>query len=307
MLGTALISKYLRGFSIGQLASSEKCSCTKIRNFLLKNNVKLRGRGASLKKINLSEREKQIIYGTLLGDSCIVRTRKTFWMTIAHGGKQEEYARWKMEGLQSLKPRFYKYNRPDKRTNKSYVQIQIHTRSHPLFNKIQNEIYSNGNKQPTVDYLNRLSPLAIAVWYCDDGNLYQNRDSNHLTLAIDAFKDKQMIVDFFKTKYNLNFHPNRTNIRLVNKKEINKFFSVFGKHIPSCMKYKKDFIGSKKRDYSNVSGENHYRAKLNEQQVKMIREKYIPYKYSTLRLAKEYGVVNSTIGCIIHNRSWKHI
>ena len=54
-------------------------------------------------------------------------------------------------------------------------------------------------------------------------------------------------------------------------------------------------------------GEKNGRAKLTEKQVLEIRQKYIPWKYSTTKLAKEYNITNQLIGMIICKKSWKHI
>lgn len=48
-------------------------------------------------------------------------------------------------------------------------------------------------------------------------------------------------------------------------------------------------------------------SKLTEQQVLEIRSKYVPYKYSTVKLAKEYNVSNVLIGNIIRREVWKHL
>ena len=54
-------------------------------------------------------------------------------------------------------------------------------------------------------------------------------------------------------------------------------------------------------------GETHYDSKLSKIQVLEIREKYVPRKYSTYKLAKEYDVHQSTIHRIINDKIWKHI
>lgn len=54
-------------------------------------------------------------------------------------------------------------------------------------------------------------------------------------------------------------------------------------------------------------GEKHQNHKLSDVQVKEIRQKYVPYKYSSRRLAKEYNVTQGTISYIILNKGWKHI
>ena len=45
-------------------------------------------------------------------------------------------------------------------------------------------------------------------------------------------------------------------------------------------------------------------AKLNDNQVAEIRQKFIPRKYSQRKLAKEYGVSQRAIWNILHNVSW---
>ena len=57
----------------------------------------------------------------------------------------------------------------------------------------------------------------------------------------------------------------------------------------------------------NPKGEEHWDSKLTEEEVREIREKYIPYTYSLSQLAKEYGVSESCIKFIIKRKTWKHI
>jgi len=62
-----------------------------------------------------------------------------------------------------------------------------------------------------------------------------------------------------------------------------------------------------KTGLTNNSGENHYYSKLTEKQVLEIRAKYIPNKYSTRMLAKEYNVNQATIMYILNGKNWKHV
>lgn len=54
----------------------------------------------------------------------------------------------------------------------------------------------------------------------------------------------------------------------------------------------------------NNKGENNGRSKLTQKEVDEIRAKYIPYKYTAVKLAKEYGVYKSTIKKIINKTTW---
>lgn len=51
-------------------------------------------------------------------------------------------------------------------------------------------------------------------------------------------------------------------------------------------------------------GEKSHASKLKTTQVNEIRAKYIPFKYTQYKLAKEYNVSRSCIQAIIENKSW---
>jgi hypothetical protein len=55
------------------------------------------------------------------------------------------------------------------------------------------------------------------------------------------------------------------------------------------------------------SGEENGRTLLTKEQVLEIKQKYIPYKYSAKKLAKEYNVSESCITHILNNTSWKEM
>lgn len=81
---------------------------------------------------------------------------------------------------------------------------------------------------------------------------------------------------------------------------------------PSCVNPQHLFLGSWKdnsmdRQRKGRTKKEFIPTKLNEIQVKEIRQKYIPYKYGCRKLAEEYGVDHSMIWFIIKNKTWKHI
>jgi group I intron endonuclease len=58
---------------------------------------------------------------------------------------------------------------------------------------------------------------------------------------------------------------------------------------------------------SKKRGDIHHNAKLNDEIVNSIRQKYQPKIYSYNKLAKEYGVDKKTIIRIIQRKTWTHI
>ena len=63
----------------------------------------------------------------------------------------------------------------------------------------------------------------------------------------------------------------------------------------------------KKGRGNQPKGEKHYFSKLTEKEILEIRAKYIPRKYSTIKLAKEYLVHHSTILKIVKREVWTHV
>lgn len=68
-----------------------------------------------------------------------------------------------------------------------------------------------------------------------------------------------------------------------------------------------DNMDDKTKRGHNVKGENHFRAKLTEQQVRSIREQYETGDTSIKRLGKKYGVNSGTISQIVRRIIWKHV
>jgi hypothetical protein len=54
-------------------------------------------------------------------------------------------------------------------------------------------------------------------------------------------------------------------------------------------------------------GEFHCLSKLNNQQVLEIRNKYVPFIYTSTMLAKEYNISKTNIKDILKRKIWKHI
>ncbi len=251
-----IIKRYLGGESLKSIIKDFKISYSTARRFLIRNKVRLRNKGKTGLYKKLSTIQKQIILGSLLGDGSFIKTRKTFCLCISHGGKQENYLNWKVNNLISvLGNKIYKRDRFDKRTSKTYTCLDYHSLSHPFFNKIYPFFYYNKKKGITLNILNAISDLAIVIWYCDNGNLYCNKDTHILTFSTDSFtiEENKLIINWFRKKYSLNFSLNGRNIRLVNLVEIIKFMNIFEKHIPNCMNYKKlSFYKNMYSKYKNL-------------------------------------------------------
>lgn len=86
--------------------------------------------------------------------------------------------------------------------------------------------------------------------------------------------------------------------------------------IKNCVNPKHLWLGTRQENmidcvskgrHNKPKGLNVNTCKLTEEQVREIRKKYIPRKYSTRKLANEYGLNQATIFSIISRESWQHI
>lgn len=66
----------------------------------------------------------------------------------------------------------------------------------------------------------------------------------------------------------------------------------------------KDMFNKNRNSKYFSPGTKNPRAKLSKKQIKEIRKKYIPIKYSGYKLAKEYGVAQQTISKIINYKRY---
>lgn len=129
------------------------------------------------KKLKLTKRQKELLTGKLLGDGHL-ETRndgRTYRLKIEHSIKQKEYVDWFYQEFRDWvntppKARMHKSGWQDKEYEKYYFQT-LSTASLRFYGS---QFYgSEGKKVPKLIH-RWLTPLALAVWYMDDGSIKSN-------------------------------------------------------------------------------------------------------------------------------------
>lgn len=119
----------------------------------------------------ISSREKEIIIGTILGDSHVNMLKTDARLELCHSEAQKDYLFWKYQELKNFvksKPRRIKFI--DKRNGKSYSQWRFRTRIDKVFTELHNIFYLNKRKVISRSVVQLIkSPLTLAVWFMDDG------------------------------------------------------------------------------------------------------------------------------------------
>jgi recombination protein RecA len=116
----------------------------------------------------LSAQQWQVVLGGLMGDGHLApnrRERAGVRFRMGHGAKQADYVDWKASLLGNIE---------QSRTVRPNGAVHVDLTPLPELGELREVVYwGDGKKHLTWDYLKALTPLALAVWYMDDGSLTQ--------------------------------------------------------------------------------------------------------------------------------------
>lgn len=150
------------------------------------------------KNIELTDIQLEVLYGSLLGDASIGMQWNEARVSFNQGGDQEAYFDYKCSFFKSLLGKVSKTDRYDKRTNKLYHKYAVRLKCHKYFTRMYNELYPNGVKTVSKEWLDKITPRGLAFWYMDDG-------TNNGVLATNSFSYEEclLIQTWFKERYNI--------------------------------------------------------------------------------------------------------
>lgn len=190
----------------------------------------------------LSELQDQFIRGSLLGDLNITSPNKNGHinsrLSLTHSKKQEDLFMSKVKLLENFMGSYrLQTPAPDKRTGKVYETWKGNSKSHKVFTTIYKELYIDGTKQLTQNYLNSIHhPIALAYWFMDDGTFRG-------TIATHCFslKENKLLVKWMEDFWGINctIQKELTNHKLYIKADSRyNFEKLIFPYIVSSMYYK---------------------------------------------------------------------
>jgi recombination protein RecA len=110
----------------------------------------------------LSDFQWEALLGMLMGDAALSPTRSGHGARLrwGHGAKQVEYGDWKASLFA---------NTPVSRSVDAKGAVFYDAQPMPELAELRASVYMAGRKMLSEDYLKRLTPLSLALWYMDDG------------------------------------------------------------------------------------------------------------------------------------------
>jgi recombination protein RecA len=110
----------------------------------------------------LSGFQWEVVLGGLMGDGALSPSRSGHGarFRFGHGEKQEAYADWKASLFPNIKR---------SRSTNGKRAVFYDFQPLPELAELRQAVYIGGKKVLSHDYLKRLTPLSLAIWYMDDG------------------------------------------------------------------------------------------------------------------------------------------
>lgn len=198
----------------------------------------------TMKTNSLSDRTREIIIGSLLGDGSIAINKgyKNPRFSFRHSINQKEYFMWKVSELQEIAGEKYMWNQGVKSSD-GYGGEKLRFQSSADIRLL--EIYSlvtkRNKKKVTRKWLNKLTPLSLALWWMDDGSLISNYRKG--VLCTDGFSKEEVNI---VRRYFLKVLKINTSISEINRpggriyyrlyissvEELKKLLRIIIPHIP---------------------------------------------------------------------------
>lgn len=201
-----------------------------------------------------SDTQMSVLVGSLLGDGSLQVHNGPFpAFQERHSIKQKEYLEFKAEILGDFSLRHVRpYDAGSEGFNCDQEMCEWGTFAQPEFAELHSEFYVAGVKTVPADITNRLTPLALAIWYQDDGSLvYGNRQRIlRIHTGVLPEEDRDRLIDALYERVGVRFthckdvreyegQPHvQWSLRLGTEHEIDRFLDHVHPYIHPSMSYK---------------------------------------------------------------------
>ena len=184
--------------------------------------------------IVLSEIQKRVLYGTLMGDGCLIPTasKTQYRLQIEHTAQHKEYVFWKYEIFKNFVVSPPKYT--------AVNSWKFRTISHEDFLSVQEIFYKNRKKILPREISFLIDPLVLAVWFMDDGGKLAEQGC---LLNIQNFTDEEALrlSRCFQEKLDIpaTLHRNHGRYRLyIPSRSVETFLKLVKGYIHREFRYK---------------------------------------------------------------------
>ena len=194
--------------------------------------------GSSRSVKQLTERQREVLVGTLLGDGCLAKHGRFHRLHVKHKSAHRTLAELKHEVFRNLVSMpLHQFDQ--KLANKLYPCVQFATRTSAALSEWHSRFYQSRRKIVPMDIATLLTPLALAIWLMDDGAA----DYAGVTFQTHSFKgsEVELLVAALESEFGLtaNSRGNRGGrIIYVQNRSLDRLREVVSPHLLPEFDYK---------------------------------------------------------------------
>lgn len=166
-----------------------------------------------MNQLELTEEERSVIFGTLLGDAHLQKRGNSYRLKIEHAQANADYVQWKYKKLFRL---CQTTHAPKPFTSKSGFTTQLfYTSSSPLYQSIHELFYQpiekSGGKVKYVKTITEkllshlpVNDLVLAVWFMDDGSIREDCYAGKIATMCFSQEEQLLLQQYLLDVYSLN-------------------------------------------------------------------------------------------------------
>lgn len=192
------------------------------------------------KSIELTDFQKQVLLGTMLGDSSFRMGKNCINPAIscAHCIKQRNYCEHKTEIFKNLGAwcKYHKRDSPDKRNGNIYENYLMFVPANPELKSWYESFYKESKKVIPFELFDCFTEVSLAFMFMDDGC----KTPCSYSIATNCFTEEEITKFriFLLNKFNLETTMLKNHVLYIRAKSRDLFTSLISPYIIPCMQYK---------------------------------------------------------------------
>ena len=201
-------------------------------------------------KTFLSGKSKEIIFGSILGDGSlkIHKPYKNARFSFKHSVKQEEYFFWKQKELKEISSEKDAWRQ--KNDGFGFDKLRFQSRALEELTAIYKLTHKKNKLVIKRKWLNKMSPLSLAVWWMDDGSIVANGRKGVICTDSFDFESQKLLAHYLAKvwKIKVSINPITRNYKGERKQyyrlwirsteEFKKFLRIILPYMVESMLYK---------------------------------------------------------------------
>jgi hypothetical protein len=222
---------------IYDLSTSWICKLRKIYDIKTSSEYQLHRN--PLRLVSLSGYQKEVLHGSLFGDSCIaLQDSGSGYWKCTHCMKQEGYLLKMTEIFAPFVAKIFYGERPYEEEGELFPFVSARSYSLPQFTEYRTLFYPHGEKDLRAELMEKISPIGFAYWFMDDGST--NGYGFDITTFSSFFRLKEardMFNDILGLKVSIIWGGEEGRIHVF-KESHDLAYEYINPELPECLLYK---------------------------------------------------------------------